>query len=244
MSKITLITGASGEIGGEIARTLAARGFSIAAAYSSNKLSAENLCANLTAEFPVSACPIKIDLSDLGGISTAVENLKKNFGTPSVLVNNGGCESIGLFQDLSDAQLIEVMHTDLVGTMLLTKTLLPDFLRTHSGYIVNISSVWGEVGASCEVAYSAAKAGIIGFTKALAKECAPSGISVNCISPGFIDTKMNAQLSETEKNSLIEDIPCSRAGTPHDIANTAAFLVSGKADYLCGQVIRIDGGWL
>ncbi len=127
---------------------------------------------------------------------------------------------------------------------MLTKRLLPEMIKNHHGYIVNISSVWGEVGASCETAYSAAKAGLIGFTRALAKECAPSRVIVNCISPGFIDTDMNARLSVSEREEVIGQISAMRAGKTEEVAELAAFLVSGKADYICGQCLRIDGGWI
>lgn len=244
MKETALITGASGEIGGAIARSLAAEGFNIAAGYAHNLEAAEQLAQKLKKSFGISAAAVKTDLSDLQSIPRALGEVESLLGSPSVLVNNGGCESIGLFQDISDERLAEIMNADLIGAVLLTKHILPDMIRAHRGCIVNIASVWGEIGASCEVAYSAAKAGLIGFTKALAKECAPSGISVNCVSPGFIDTRMNSQLSDSERRELIDSIPCCRAGMPQDVANAVAFLVSGKADYICGQVIRVDGGWI
>lgn len=244
MNKTALITGASGEIGSAISLELAKNGYDICVGYAHRQDEAQRLAKRLSEEFSVKAYAVRFDYSCLESIDKSVSEFTQLFGGADVIVNNGGCESIGLFQQLTDERLVEVMNTDLVGAMLLTKKLLGGMIKKHSGYIINISSVWGEVGASCEVAYSAAKAGLIGFTKALAKECAPSGICVNCISPGFIDTRMNSQLSDEEKNGIIGDIPCCRAGTTQDIANTAAFLVSGKADYICGQVIRVDGGWI
>ena len=244
MEKRAFISGASGGIGSAIARALAADGFDIAAGYAHDTDGAQRLAEELESVYGVKAAAVRTDLSHTESIAEAYETAKEFIGEPTVLINNGGCEEIGLFQDLSDERLAEVMNVDLVGAMLLAKRALPYMLRMHGGYIVNISSVWGEVGASCEVAYSAAKAGLIGFTKALARECAPSGVLVNCISPGFIDTRMNAQLSNDERKELIDEIPCCRAGTPQDIANAAAFLVSGKADYICGQTLRIDGGWI
>ena len=128
--------------------------------------------------------------------------------------------------------------------MRLTKDVIPQMLRRHSGSVINISSVWGESGASCEVAYSAAKAGLIGFTKALAKECAPSGVRVNCVSCGLIDTKMNSSLSEEDLNAVTDEIPMGRMGTPADIANAVMFLAEESSAYITGQVLRVDGGWL
>ena len=161
-----------------------------------------------------------------------------------LLINNAGIADIGLFTDLTDERLAELMNTNLFGHMRLTKDVLPQMLRRHSGSVINISSVWGESGASCEVAYSAAKAGLIGFTKALAKECAPSGVRVNCVSCGLIDTKMNITLSEEDLNAVTDEIPMGRMGTPDDIANAVMFLAEESSAYITGQVLRVDGGWL
>lgn len=244
MEKIAVVTGAAGGIGSAVSDSLAALGFDIAVCYAHNSSAACSLAEMLQKKYGVIAAAVKLDLSDVSSIHSAVDEIHESLGKPSLLVNNGGCESVGLFQDLSDESLVRLMNTDLVGAMLLTKALLGDMIRVHDGCIVNISSVWGEVGASCETAYSAAKAGIIGFTKALAKECAPSGVKVNCVSPGFIDTRMNRHLSETERSDLVDTIPLCRAGTPQDVASAVEFLVSDKSDYVCGQVIRVDGGWI
>lgn len=241
---IALITGASGGIGSAIAEKLAAAGHDICAGYFMNRESAAILCCELQSRYGVRAEAVRFDLADTAGISDSVDKCVSLLGEPDILVNNGGREHIGLFQDMTDSELIGLMNSDLTGAMLLTKYLLPGMISHKQGYIVNIASVWGEVGASCEVAYSAAKAGLIGFTRALAKEAAPSGVVVNCIAPGFIDTRMNEQLTEDERAALIADIPADRAGTPADIAETIAFLCSGKADYMVGQVLRIDGGWI
>lgn len=243
-NKKVLITGGSGDIGSAVAKSFAELGCDLLITYCTDENSANVLASRLSQDFGVRADSARLDLSDVACVSDFAASVSRSFGTPNILVNNGGCEAIGLFQDISDAGLVRIMNADLIGTMLLTKAFLPDMIRRRSGYVINISSVWGEVGASCETAYSAAKAGIIGFTKALAKECAPSGISVNCISPGFIDTKMNAQLTAQERAELVDGIPCCRAGSPQDIAEAAVFLTSGKADYICGQVLRVDGGWI
>ena len=174
----------------------------------------------------------------------ALELIKKELGEVMLLVNNAGLASIGLYTDLTDAELANIITTDLVGAMEVSRQVLPAMIRAKQGCIINISSVWGEKGASCEVAYSAAKAGLIGFTRALAREEAPSGIRVNCICCGYIETKMNAQLSQQDKDALLDEIPAGRFGTPNDVAQTAAFLASERSDYINGQVIRLDGCWI
>ena len=230
-----LITGATGGIGQAIARMLSAEGFRIIVGCHSAKDEAERLAEELHGK------AVRFDLSKP---ETLAESLADCPGDIGILVNNGGSEHIGLYQDMSAAELITLMNTDLVGSMELTRLLLPQMISRHNGCIVNIASVWGEVGASCEVAYSAAKAGLIGFTKALAKEVAPSGIRVNCVSPGFIDTRMNSQLSPIEREALLNDIPMSRAGTPQEAAEAVRFLCSPKASYITGQTLRADGGWI
>ncbi|SDA12340.1 3-oxoacyl-[acyl-carrier protein] reductase [Ruminococcus sp. YE71] len=229
-----LVTGASGGIGSAVARTLAGEGHRVIIGYHSGRDTAERLAEELGGK------AVSFDLSRPESLSASLEEC----GEVGILVNNGGSEHIGLFQDMTAPQLAALMNTDLLGAMELTRLLLPQMISRHSGVIVNIASVWGEVGASCEVAYSAAKAGIIGFTKALAKEVAPSGIRVNCVSPGFIDTRMNSQLNADEREALIGDIPLSRAGTPQEVADAVSFLCSEKSAYICGQTLRVDGAWI
>ena len=244
MKRTALITGAAGGIGSAVSRTLAAEGYDLALGWAHGEAAASELAAELSGSFGVKAVAVHIDLSHTEDICAAYSRCAELIGEPGLLVNNGGTEHIGLFQLMTDEELIRIMNADLVGTMLLTKYVLPSMISAHSGCIVNIASVWGEVGASCEVAYSAAKAGIIGFTRALAKETAPSGVRVNCVSPGFIDTRMNSQLSEEERRELIESIPACRPGTPADAAEAVRFLASPAASYICGQVLRVDGGWI
>lgn len=239
-----LITGAAGGIGAAISRTLAAEGHNLLLGWAHNEQAAEALAKEISAEYDVCAAAVRIDLSKPQEIGEAYDDCAFYMGKPTILINNGGTEFIELFQTMTDEELITLMNTDLTGAMMLTKYALPAMLRAHRGYIINIASVWGEVGSSCEVAYSAAKAGLIGFTRALGKELAPAGVRVNCVSPGFIDTRMNGQLSPDERRELIDSIPASRAGTPEDVAAAVKFLLSGGADYICGQVLRVDGGWM
>ncbi|MBQ2184407.1 MAG: SDR family oxidoreductase, partial [Lachnospiraceae bacterium] len=159
-----------------------------------------------------------------------------------VLVNNAGISYVGLLHEMKEEEWQAVMNADLNSVFYHSKFAIPLMLRKHSGRIINISSVWGNVGASCEVAYSATKGGINAFTKALAKEVAISGISVNAISPGFVDTPMNSHLSDEELNVLFEEIPMGRAGTPKEIAQSILKLSEMPA-YVTGQIITVDGGW-
>ena len=165
-------------------------------------------------------------------------------GRIDILVNNAGISHIGLFMDATEEEIQKIVSTNLLGAMYLSKHVLKDMISRKSGNIINISSMWGEVGASCEVLYSTTKGGLNLFTKALAKEVAPSNIRVNCIAPGVIDTKMNSFLGEEEKISLEEEIPLGRFGNPSEIGKLAVFLCSEDSSYITGQIIRADGGFI
>lgn len=158
----------------------------------------------------------------------------------SALVNNAGVSLFSQLQETSLAQWREVFAVNCEGAFLCTRAAVPLFLRRGGGAIVNISSVWGEEGASCEAAYSASKAALIGFTKAAAKELAPSGIRVNCVSCGIVDTQMNARLTEAEKQAFLQDVPLGRQGTPEEVAASALFLA--RHPYITGEVLRVNGG--
>lgn len=243
MRKVAFITGASGDIGAAAARQLAADGFAVALGFNSNEKAGNELSAELKSQ-GFEALAVGCDITDSGSITSAVSLIEKELGDISVLVNNAGIASIGLYTDLDYSELSKIINTDLLGAMEVSRQVLASMIRNKQGNIINISSVWGEKGASCEVAYSAAKAGLIGFTRALAREEAPSGIRVNCISCGYIETKMNAGLSQQDKDALLEEIPSSRFGTPQDVANAVSFLACDKSDYINGQVIRVDGCWI
>lgn len=237
-----IVTGGSGDIGRAVCLRLAEEGYAVCVGYCSDRASAEAVCDRIRA-LNGTAMPLAIDLSDASSVDAAYRSAAAELGVPEVLVNCGGAAHIGLFTDMTDDRLTDLIAADLIGAMLLTKRAAADMVRLHRGRIVNIASVWGEVGASCEVAYSAAKAGMIGFTKALGRELAPSGITVNCIAPGLIDTKMNAALTEDDISALTAEIPSGRMGTPDEVAALAEFLCSEAASYITAQVIRIDGGW-
>lgn len=243
IKKAAIVTGGSGGIGGEICSALAKQGWLTAICYNTNKADAVKLRDELKAQ-GYTAEAFHCDISELSSIKALVKNVHECFGEIGLLVNNSGTAEIGLFTDLTDERLFQIMNIDLLGAMRLTKEVLPEMIRAHDGAVINISSVWGECGASCEVAYSAAKAGLIGFTKALAKECAPSNVRINCVSCGLIDTKMNASLSAEDLESIVSDIPSGRMGTPKDIASAVLFLADENSSYIQGQVIRVDGGWI
>ena len=240
--KAAVVTGGSGDIGRAICRSLAELGYLTAVCYRSDRSSAESLAEELTAR-GLTARAFYCDISDMSSIRACYEDIRSSLGPAELLVNNAGRASIGLFTDLTDQQLEDLISVDLTGAIRMTRVFLPDMLAAHRGSVINISSVWGECGASCEAVYSAAKAGLIGFTKALGKECAPSGVRVNCVSCGLIDTKMNSSLSQEELQAVIDDIPAGRMGTPEDVARAVAFLAE-DGEYITGQTLRVDGGWI
>lgn len=230
--KKAVVTGGSGGIGSAVCKGLSEQGYFVYVGYSSSAEKAESIASEICGE------AIKIDVSDVESINAAVDYI----GFADLLVNNAGISEIDLFTSISSEKSVQIMNVNLIGAMELTRRLLPEMINRKSGCIINISSMWGEVGASCEVDYSASKAGLIGFTKALAKEVAPSGIRVNCISPGFIMTEMNGRFSAEDLELIREEIPLGIFGEPRHIADAAAFLASDKAEYITGQVISVNGG--
>ncbi len=241
MSKVALVTGASRGIGRSIALELARSGISVAINYHLSDKMAKELLFEIK-KFDENVNIYKADVSNEIEVSEMVHKINLDLGEIDILVNNAGISQIGLFTDMTSHERDRMIGVNLIGAMNVTKAVLPSMIHYKRGSIINISSMWGEVGASCEVVYSATKAGLIGFTKALAKELAPSGIRVNCISPGVIDTDMNSELSSADINELIDEIPLKRIGTPDDIAKAIKFLISDNAKYITGQVIGINGG--
>ena len=181
------------------------------------------------------------DVTNEESVKDFISNSAKTIGQTDVLINNAGISYIGLLQDMSFEDWNKILNTNLTSAFLMSKYLIPEMLKKHSGHIINISSVWGNIGASMEVAYSASKGGINSFTKALARELAPSNISVNAISPGFIDTDMNKVFEKDELDAIFEEIPMGRAGKPSEVAKLIYKIAT--SDYITGQVITVDGGW-
>lgn len=232
--KKAFVTGGSGGIGSAVCRELARAGYFVIVGYSSSAEKAEMLAAEIDGK------AVKVDLSDSASIISAAEKI----GEIDLLVNNAGVSEIDLFTAVSLENRLRIMNVNLIGAMELTRLLLPSMINKNSGCIINISSMWGETGASCEVDYSSSKAGLIGFTKALAKEVAPSGIRVNCVSPGFIMTEMNNRFSAEDLELIREEIPLGIFGEPRHIADTVAFLASERAEYITGQIIGVNGGMI
>lgn len=241
MKMLALITGASGGIGSAICRKLASMGFDIAVHYHRSQKDAMLLCREIEERFGVSASAIQADLSDREQVKQLAEKALR-LGTVDVLVNNAGLSYRELFQFTEENRVNDVLSVNLTSAMLLTKLLVPGMIARHDGRIINISSMWGVSGGSCEVHYSAAKAGLIGFTKALAKEVGPSGITVNCIAPGLIDTKMNDELDEQAKEEVVAETPMARIGLPEDVAATVGFFAGKDASFITGQTLCVDGG--
>lgn len=238
-----LITGAAGGIGEAIAKVFAQIGHNIILHYSKSEEKAFSIKKDLEATYGVKVIPVKADLCSNDEIEALAKKALSEFGTIDVLINNAGIAHQELFQLCSDEKAKEIFDVNIMSAMKLTKEILPTMIKNHSGRIINISSMWGICGASCEVHYSASKSALIGFTKALSKEVGPSGITVNCICPGFIDTKMNAHLDEDSVREIVESTPMMRKGTGEDVAYLCEFLSSEKAGFITGQVVSVDGGY-
>ena len=237
--KYALVTGASRGIGCTIAESLAREGYRLylTCRHSADRLSA--LAERLATQYGTQCTAVTADM----GNPEDVDNLFMHIDTLDVLINNAGISYVGLLHEMSVTDWREVMGTNLDALFYTCRHAVPLMLQRHSGKIINISSVWGNVGASMETAYSASKGGVNSFTKALAKELAPSGIQVNAIACGIIDTDMNKCFSEEELTALRDEIPADRIGQPAEVAQMVLSLLHAP-EYLTGQVIALDGGWV
>lgn len=240
--KNVLITGASGGIGAAVAEAFASADYDVFVCFHHGEKTAQTLAERLRKTYGVDAIAAGCDVSDPRNVSDAIDQFVKQFGHIDALVTCAGVADIGLFTDITDDRWDSIIRTNLSGTAYACREAARHMVRQHSGSIVTVSSMWGQVGASCEVAYSAAKAGIIGLSKALAKELGPSGIRVNCVAPGMIDTPMNGNLSEDTVREIAEDTPLGRIGTPAEVAKACLFLASDEASFITGQVMGVNGG--
>ena len=232
-----LITGGSRGIGAACVRKFTAQGDRVAFLYRSRTEEAEKLAA----ETGAIAC--RVDITDSGAVESAIADCIVKIGSIDILINNAGIAQAKLFTDLTSDDWEKMIGTNLGGAFRVTRVVARKMVQNHKGCIVNIGSMWGKVGASCEVHYSAAKAGLRGMTMALAKELGPSGIRVNCVEPGVIETDMNAGLDAQSREQLREETPLCRLGTPEEVANAIVFLASDAASFITGQCLGVDGGF-
>ncbi len=236
MCKTALVTGGAGGIGSAVCQKLADDGFFVVVGYLNSAEKAETLSRE------IGGAAVRFDVSDRDDVFRTIEHISNTYGDPGLLVNNAGVSHIGLFQSVSAEDSLKIFEVDLMGTLNCSRAVLPAMIRNRCGCIINISSMWGQCGASCEADYSASKAGVIGFTKALAKEVAPSGIRVNCIAPGFIMTGMNSRFSPQELEDIRSEIPLGAFGEPRHIADAVSFLASPQSEYITGQTLAVNGG--
>ena len=241
--KTVLITGSSRGIGRATAVTFAKNGYNVAVNYNKSSEAAENLCYELE-RYGVKAKTFQANVADKFAVNEMVKQIEADFGRISVLVNNAGIAEQALFSDITEEMWDRMFDVNVKGAYNCTQAVLPHMIHNKYGRIINVSSMWGISGASCEVHYSASKAALIGFTKALAKEVGLSGITVNCVAPGVIATEMNGHLSEEIIEELKNETPLNRIGTPEDAAEAIFFLASDKASFITGQTLSVDGGFI
>ena len=234
--KVVLITGASRGIGAAAARRFAAGGCRVVINYNHSRAQAEALAAE------TGGWAVQADVADPAQVRRMVDNVWDKFCQLDILICNAGVAQQKLFGDLTDSDWRQIFAVNVDGTFHAIRAALPHFLHRKAGRILTVSSMWGQVGGSCEVAYSASKAAVIGLTKALAKELGPSGITVNCVAPGVIATDMNAALDEETLAALAEETPLGVIGTPEDVAEAMWYLASDAARFVTGQVLSPNGG--
>lgn len=237
MSKTVFITGSSRGIGRAAAELFYKNGYNVVINYNNSEKDALELSQKLPGSLLV-----KGDVSKEKEVCEMIEKAVSHFGKIDVLINNAGISVVNLLEDTTLEEWERLFSVNVTGTFLTSKYVAKHMIANHSGKIINISSIWGISGASCESCYSASKGAVIAFTKALAKELGPSGIQVNCVAPGFIDTDMNSDVSPEDTKAFCDDTPLGRTGKPQDVAKTLLFLASEGADFITGQIIGCDGG--
>lgn len=242
-AKCAVITGASRGIGAAVAERFAAGGWSLALSCRRSAERLEELAARLRREYGVQCLAYTGDMGDEACVREFFRQAEEVFGGADVLVNNAGISRVGLLQDIPLSDWEELMRTNVTSVFLCTRAALPFMIHQKSGFVINISSVWGCVGASCEAAYSASKGAVNAFTQAMAKELAPSGVAVNAVACGAIDTEMNACFTTEEREAIAEEIPAGRFGLPAEAAELV-WALAAQSPYLTGQIIRLDGGWI
>ena len=243
MKQVALVTGSSRGIGRAIAAQLAREGYAVCINYIEQRQAAESLAAELQAE-GCQAIALQADVADRAAVNAMVAEIEHAFGPVTLLVNNAGISRQGLFQDVDDELWDRYFAVNVTGARNTIQAVLPHMLHEKSGCIINISSIWGLRGASCEVTYATTKAALVGLTRSLALELAPSGIRVNAVAPGCIETDMVRALGQGTRDMLVDATPMGRLGTPEDIAGAVSFLASDKASFMTGQILTTDGGFI
>lgn len=243
MPETVIITGASRGIGRAAALLFGKNGYNVIVNYNSSADKAEEVCAEINSSGGC-AYPFKADVSDRAAVDRMTAFAEEKFGGADILVNNAGIAEQIMFCDITEEKWDRLFAVDVKGVYNCTQSALPHMVHNKYGRIINVSSMWGITGASCEVHYSAAKAAVIGFTKALAKELGPSGITVNAVAPGVIATEMNGKLDSETMAALKDETPLERIGTPEDVAETIFFLASPRAAFITGETISVNGGFV
>ena len=236
MAKVVLVTGGSRGIGKAICEKFAAEGYTVAVNYEKSEDKAKSLAERIGGK------TYRADVSNYEEVSAMFDKIERELGEVDILINNAAVSVVGVFQDCGDEEWERLFGVNVKGVFNCCKRAVGNMLKKQSGSIVNISSIWGIAGGSCECHYSATKAAVIGYTKAMAKELGPSGIRVNCVAPGAIDTDMNAHLSKEDWDEIKEETPLYKAGTPEEIAEAVFFAASEKASYMTGAVLNVNGG--
>ncbi len=243
MNKTVIVTGASSGIGSAVAEAFACKGYNVIIGYNNSADSAKALETKLLSQ-GCRVATFKADVSSSAQVKSLVDFAKETFGGRYILVNNAGIAQQKLFTDISDEDFDKMFDVNVKSVFNCCRAVLPLMIHDKWGRVINISSMWGVCGASCEVHYSASKAAVIGMTKALAKEVGPSGITVNCIAPGLIDTPMNKNLDAEAIECLCDETPVGRIGTPQDVARAVLFLADDQSSFITGQVLGVDGGFI